>query len=137
MPDLPAEDELQLRTSRSGGPGGQHVNKTESRVEAIWDFEGSSALSDAQRDLIRDRLRHRLDRDGRLVVASSSERSQHRNRRLAIERLRSLVAAALVVTRPRKRTRPSRAARERRLADKRHQARKKADRRTSFNRRGD
>jgi ribosome-associated protein len=105
--------EIVLRTSRSSGPGGQHAQKTESRVEAVFDVAASQALSEAQK-------RRVVARVGPVVRAhAQDERSQWRNRELALERLAAALAAALHVPRTRRPTAPSRAARERRLAQKR------------------
>jgi ribosome-associated protein len=105
--------EIELRTSRSSGPGGQHAQKTETRVEAVFDVDASESLSDAQRARIRERV-------GPVVRAvAQDERSQARNRELALERLAAALAAALRRDRPRRPTRPTKAAKERRLAGKR------------------
>jgi ribosome-associated protein len=105
--------EIVLRTSRSSGPGGQHAQKTESRVEAVFDVAASQALSEAQK-------RRVVARVGPVVRAhAQDERSQWRNRELALERLAAALAAALHVPRTRRPTAPGRAARERRLAQKR------------------
>jgi ribosome-associated protein len=106
--------EVELRFSRSSGPGGQHAHKTETRVEAVFDVEASTALSEAQKRRVLDRL-------GPVVRAvAQDERSQWRNRELALERLATALAAGLRPRRKRKATRPSAGARERRLAEKRH-----------------
>jgi ribosome-associated protein len=115
---IPA-DELQFRASRSGGPGGQHVNTTASRVELRWDVRGSAALSASQRERLLAGLGPRLTDDGVLVLHASEHRSQHRNREAARTRLRTLVADALVMPTERRATRPTRAARRRRLDAKR------------------
>lgn len=115
---IPGE-ELELRASRAGGPGGQHVNTTSSRVELRWDVRASSALTDAQRARLLDRLAHRLTNDGVLVLHASEHRSQHRNRQAALGRLATIVAEALEVPRERRPTRPTRSARRRRLETKR------------------
>jgi len=115
---IPGE-ELELRASRAGGPGGQHVNTTSSRVELRWDVSASSALTDAQRARLLDRLAHRLTNDGVLVLHASEHRSQHRNREAALGRLATIVAEALEVPRERRPTRPTRSARRRRLETKR------------------
>jgi ribosome-associated protein len=119
--------EVTLRTSRSSGPGGQHANVTASRVEAIFDVETSQALSEQQRARV-------LERAGpRVVAVAQDERSQARNRELALERLAARLAGALVVPRSRRATRPSAAARARRLADKRRAAQRKLERRPPRN----
>jgi ribosome-associated protein len=115
--------EIELRASRSSGPGGQHANVTASRIEAVFDAQASESLSDAQRERIVARL------GPRVTAVAQDTRSQTRNRELALERLRERLAAALVVERPRRDTRPSRGARERRLAKKRRRSDIKRDRR--------
>lgn len=122
-------DELELRTSRAGGPGGQHVNTTSSRVELRWDVTRSRALDDGQRNRLLAQLGARLTRDGVLVLQASEHRSQHRNRAAARDRLATLVADALQVPPERRATRPTRAARRRRLDAKRARATTKALRR--------
>jgi ribosome-associated protein len=110
--------ELDLRTSRSSGPGGQSVNTTDSKVELRWDVRRSPALTDVQRHLIEERLATRLTADGVLVLQGQEHRSQHRNREAVIARLQALVGEALTPPRTRRPTRPSRGAKERRLEDK-------------------
>ena len=106
-------DEIELRVSRSSGPGGQHANKAETRVEAVFDVEASASLSPAQK-------RRVVGRAGPVLRAvAQDERSQSRNREPAVERLVAKLADALRVERRRVPTRPSSAARERRLTDKR------------------
>src|SRR5438477_7675903 len=121
--------ELEYRASRSGGPGGQHVNTSSTRVEVWWDVAGSPALSEEQRTRLLARLATRLDSAGRLRLVSSGSRSQLRNREEVTERLRELVAAALKVPKARKRTRPSRATKAARLEAKRRRAAVKRERR--------
>jgi ribosome-associated protein len=105
--------EIELRTSRSSGPGGQHANVTASRVEAIFDVCASRALDEEQRQRIASRL-------GPLVRAVAQDtRSQARNRELALERLRRRLEGALAVQRPRRATKPTRASRRRRAESKR------------------
>jgi ribosome-associated protein len=121
--------ELDYRATRSGGPGGQHVNTSSTRIELWWNVAASTTPTAAQRALLLDRLAARLDGDGRLRIVASESRSQLRNREAATERLRELVAAALVVAKPRKRTRPSRAAKAARLEAKRRRSATKRERR--------
>jgi len=123
------EHELEYRVSRSGGPGGQHVNTSSTRVELRWDIASSASLSEEQRARLLARLKPRLDRSGRLRVVSSASRSQLQNRKDVRSRLDRLVLAALVVPRARKKTRPGRAAKERRLANKKAHSAKKEQRR--------
>jgi ribosome-associated protein len=125
------ERELGWRFSRSGGPGGQGVNTTDSRVELIFDVAASTALTEQQRDRVLQRLANRLV-DGVLTVVASEYRSQLRNRDAARARLAAMLRAALAPDPPTRRpTRPSRAARERRLADKRRRMLIKRLRRTT------
>jgi ribosome-associated protein len=121
--------ELDYRATRSGGPGGQHVNTSSTRIELWWDVRGSPSLSEEQRARLLERLAGRLDGEGRVRVVASQSRSQLRNREAATERLRELVAAALAVRKPRKRTKPSRAAKAARLDAKRRRSALKRDRR--------
>src|SRR5579863_6841496 len=93
-------DEIELRTSRSSGPGGQHANVTASRVEAVFDVEASGALSDEQRTRLLERLGPRVS------AVAQDARSQLRNRELALERLSAKLEAGLRVARPRRKTRP-------------------------------
>ena len=111
--------ELSFKTSRSGGPGGQNVNKRETRVELVWDLATSEALTEAQRARLQLKLASKLDTRGRLRIVSSEERSQAMNRERAIERFRELLAEALKIRRPRRPTKPSKAATERRITAKR------------------
>ena len=121
--------ELEFRASRAGGPGGQHVNTSSTRVEVVWDVARSPALTEVQRARLLARLRTRLDRTGRLRLVAATTRSQWRNREEVLARLRDVVAAALAVPKPRKRTKPSRAAKAARLEDKRRRSVRKAERR--------
>jgi ribosome-associated protein len=115
--------EVELRFSRSSGPGGQHAQKSDTRVEAVFDVEASSALSDAQKRRVASRA-------GPVVRAvAQDERSQWRNRELALERLAETLRQALRVQRPRRATRPTKAAVERRLDEKRRRGQTKRMRR--------
>jgi ribosome-associated protein len=115
--------EVQLRVSRSSGPGGQHANVTASRVEAVFDVAASRSLTDDQKRRIAGRC-------GPVVRATAQDtRSQTRNRELALERLRSRLESALAVQRPRRATKPTRASRRRRAEAKRRRAELKRARR--------
>jgi ribosome-associated protein len=115
--------EVELRASRSSGPGGQHANVTASRVEAVFDVERSQALSEEQRARLLERL-------GPVVTAVAQEaRGQARNRDLALRRLAQKIAAGLRVQRKRRPTRPTRAAKQRRLEQKRRTGQRKRSRR--------
>ena len=120
--------ELQYRTSRSGGPGGQHVNTSSTRVEVTWNVANSPSLRPEQRTRLLQELATRLDTEGQLSLVSSGTRSQLRNKEDVTDRLRSTVAAALVVPKKRKPTKPSRAAKAARLAAKRKRAATKRQR---------
>jgi ribosome-associated protein len=122
--------ELDYRASRSGGPGGQHVNTSSTRIEVWWDVAGSPSVTAEQRAQLLERLGPRLDSTGRLRLVSSGSRSQLRNREDVTKRLRSVVAAALVVRKKRKATKPSRAAKAARLDAKRRRAKIKQHRRS-------
>lgn len=115
--------ELSWRFSRSGGPGGQHANTSDTRAEVRFDIAGSPSLGPRQ----RARLQERFGAEVRVVA--SDERSQARNRDLALERLADRLAEALRVTTPRRPTKPTRASDRRRLEAKRRQSSRKADRR--------
>ena len=123
--------ELDVRVSRSSGAGGQHVNKTSSRVEIFWNIVGSRAVSEEQRARLQEKLASRLTTEGSIRVVASDMRSQSRNRELAEERLAELVRRALIVPRKRKATRPTRAAKEARLDSKKRHSTKKRDRRNT------
>ena len=115
--------EIELRTSRSSGPGGQHANVTASRVEAVFDVEASGALDEAQRARLVERV-------GPVITAVAQDaRGQARNRQLALDRLAARIAAGLRVPRRRRATRPTRASRERRLDQKRRTSQRKSGRR--------
>jgi ribosome-associated protein len=122
-------NELDVRVSRSSGAGGQHVNKTSSRVEIFWNVLASRALTDEQRERLQEKLASRLTTEGSIRVVASDMRSQSRNRDLAEERLADLVRRALVVPRKRKATKPTRAAKEARLESKKLRSHKKSLRR--------
>jgi ribosome-associated protein len=115
--------EVEIRASRSSGPGGQHANVTASRVEAVFEIAGSAALTHEQ----KQRLAARYGK--RITAVAQDARSQARNRELALERLREKLAAGLAVPRKRRPTRPTKAARERRLQEKRHARERKRTRR--------
>lgn len=119
------ESELTFRATRSGGPGGQHVNTTATRVELTWDAAASPSLTDAQRTRILKRLENRIDSRGMLRLVEGGSRSQHQNREAVRDRFVALLAAALKRRRPRKKTRPPRAAKEKRLEEKKRQGEKK------------
>src|SRR4051794_35535570 len=120
--DIPLE-EVELRASRSSGPGGQHANVTASRIEAVFDVQASKALTDEQKRRIMSRC------GPRVTAVAQDARGQARNRELALERLRERLANALHVPRSRRATKPTKASRERRLEQKRRASQRKAGRR--------
>jgi ribosome-associated protein len=125
-------EELEVRASRSGGAGGQHVNKSSTRIELLWNVARSRALDEPTREHLLRRLASRLDGEGTLRLVASDMRSQLQNRRRAEERLVETVRKALVVPKPRKATKPSRAAKQARLDEKRRNAERKRNRRTGL-----
>jgi ribosome-associated protein len=126
---IPGSEIVEL-ASRSGGPGGQHVNTSSTRVTLRWNLRESQGLNpDAKARLIA-RLRARLSREGVLIVHGDRHRSRERNREMARERLRELVETALYQEPPRRPTLPSRASRRRRIETKRHRGKVKDQRRT-------
>ena len=143
LPPLPAEEggivvnerltiprhELDFRASRAGGPGGQHVNTSSTRIELTWNLERSQALDDATRARLREKLASKLDGEGTVRVVASEMRSQSQNRTRAEERFAELLRKALVVPKPRKKTKPSRGAIERRLESKKKNSERKRQRR--------
>ena len=121
--------ELSFRFSRSSGPGGQHVNRTETRVELLFDLASSPSLSKNQRTRALQNLAPYLDKRGVLHLVSQSSRSQLRNREEVVERFRTLMRDALKTPKKRRATQPSKAARERRLQNKKQRAETKRLRR--------
>ena len=117
--------ELRYRFSRSGGPGGQHVNRSETRVELLWDMRNSPSLNDAQRQRLLDKLRNRIGDEGELHLVSGETRSQDRNRKAVTERFVALLQEALRPRRKRKKSTVSKAAKEKRREEKRRQSEKK------------
>ncbi len=125
--DIP-DEELAFVTSRSGGPGGQNVNKLETRVTVRFDLARSPALSEEQRGRIALRLATRVTKDGILQVTSQRHRTQGANREAAVERFAELLAFALRQETPRRPTRVTRASKQRRLEEKKRQGRRKQER---------
>jgi ribosome-associated protein len=120
--------ELAIAFSRSGGPGGQNVNKVSSKVELRWNPTTSTALTGEERAWLLERLRSRLTSDGTLIVTSTATRDQLKNRDDATSKLALIVRAALARPKPRRTTKPPRAVKRRRIADKRHRAEIKRNR---------
>ena len=120
--------EVRYETGPSSGPGGQHVNKTETRVTLVFDLEGSRTLSHSQRDTLHRILAGRINKEGELRVSSQSSRSQKKNRDDATERFAALLREALTPKPPRKSTRVPKGAKRKRMDTKRKQADKKRSR---------
>lgn len=121
--------ELTIRATRSGGPGGQHVNTSSTRIEITWDVTRTRALSEDERARVVGRLGARVSDEGVVRVVASDSRSQRQNRERAEARLADLIRRALAVRKARKRTRIPRAAVEARLEGKRRQGERKRQRR--------
>lgn len=121
--------ELSFKAIRSSGPGGQHVNKTASKVEVSFDLNSSQALSETEKDRLRLKLSSKISSEGIIILQCGETRSQHRNKAIVIERLVLLLQQNLKVAKPRKKTKPSKGAIERRLKSKKVNALKKTNRR--------
>jgi ribosome-associated protein len=117
--------ELQFKAVRSGGPGGQHVNKSSSKVEVSFDLNSSEGLTHAEKVLLLSKLGTRISAQGILTLQCSDNRSQHRNKKIGIERMIELLQNNLRVPKPRKKSKPSKNAIEKRLQSKKKQALKK------------
>lgn len=122
-------DELVIRATRAGGPGGQHVNTSSTRIEVVWNVARTRALDEAQRKLVITRLATRVDAGGDLRVVAADSRSQRQNRNAAESRLVALVSRALVIPKRRRPTRPTAASVRQRLDTKRRRADTKRRRR--------
>lgn len=136
MPDIRITDDLSvpdtevdLSFARAGGPGGQHVNTTATKVELRWDVDASEALTEEQKQRVREALGNRITKQGVLVLSASERRSQTRNREAVVARFAQLVGQSLATRAPRRPTKKPKAAKERRLQAKRERAEKKALRR--------
>jgi ribosome-associated protein len=122
-------NELHFSASRSSGPGGQNVNKVNTKVELRFDIASSTLLSDEEKALLVEKLSKKINGEGELILVSQSERSQLKNKEKAIEKFYSLLTRALTPRKKRKPTTPSQASKEERLEEKRKQAEKKERRR--------
>jgi ribosome-associated protein len=123
--------EIDYRATRAGGPGGQHVNTSSTKVELLWDVTKSNAINDEQRELITQKLRKRIGEDGLLRLTSAASRSQHQNKEDVTARFARILADALRVPKRRKKTKVPRAAKEARLKAKKNRSRVKQQRRWS------
>ncbi len=120
--------ELNFKAIRSSGPGGQHVNKTASKVEVTYNLIDSQALSNIEKERLQQKLVSKITTDGNILLQCGETRSQHRNKALVIERLIALLQQNLKVAKPRRKTKPSKGAIERRLKSKKVNAFKKSNR---------
>lgn len=121
-------EELQFRAVRSSGPGGQHVNKTSSKVELRFDLMASEGLSEEEKERLLSKSELRLTSKGILVLQSGESRSQHRNKKIVMQRLQELLTEYLVVPKARKPSKPSKKTIEKRLDQKKQHSQKKANR---------
>ncbi|MBT0606891.1 alternative ribosome rescue aminoacyl-tRNA hydrolase ArfB [Aequorivita echinoideorum] len=120
--------ELSFKAIRSSGPGGQHVNKTASKVEVSFNLEISEALSDVEKERLRNKIPTKISSEGTILLQCGETRSQHKNKAIVIERLIELLQQNIKVAKPRKKTKPSKSAIEKRLKSKKENALKKSSR---------
>lgn len=120
--------ELDYRATRAGGPGGQHVNTSSTRVELLWNIATSPSINDEQRALLKHKLRKRIGEDGVLRLTSATSRSQHQNKEDVTARFARIIAEALRIPKPRKKTRVPRSVKEARLKAKKNRSRVKQQR---------
>lgn len=128
MDDQRILQELKFKAVRSSGAGGQHVNKVSTKVELSFDVLNSNALSDAEKERIKKKLKSRLTNEGILTLHGDSTRSQHRNKELVIKRFLKLLEESLKIPKKRKKTKPSKKAVEKRLKSKKKASEKKGNR---------
>ena len=124
----PFEKEFQFNTSRSGGPGGQHANKTETQVELRFSIPESQVLDEEEKQRLLKKLSSKVTKEGELIVTAESKRSQLQNKEEAMEKFYSMVEKALKRPKKRKPTKPTRAAKKKRLEEKKKHSEKKAKR---------
>ncbi len=122
------KEELIFKAVKSSGPGGQHVNKTASKVVVQFDLQNTAALNAEEKERALEKLASRLTNEGILIVESSETRSQHKNKELALDRLKEIVTSAIKRKKVRKKTKPSKASKLKRLREKKVISEKKANR---------
>ena len=123
------QSEVEVITSRSGGPGGQHANKVETKIQLRWNVGTSEKLSQIQKELVMVMNASKMTKEGHLIVACDTKRSQTRNKEIALKKLDRLLARAFAKKKVRKATKPTKASRKKRLDDKRRHGEKKEMRR--------
>lgn len=123
------EDELFFKTARSGGKGGQHVNKVETKVTAFWKFLDSEKLTNEQKAVLQTKLKNKINSEGALFVSNETQRTQTGNKQLAVQKLHNLVQQALKPKKPRLKTKPSRSSIEKRIENKKQRSEVKENRR--------
>lgn len=122
--------EFNFKAVRSSGPGGQHVNKTATKIELSFNIITSKGLTNSEKEILKQKLGSRISNDGNITLQCSSTRSQYRNKAIAIERILELLKLNVKAAKPRRKTKPSKGAIERRLKAKRTQALKKSNRKS-------
>lgn len=120
--------ELSYKAVKSSGPGGQHVNKTASKIVLTFDLQNSSSLSEEEKERLHQKLATRITNSGEIILESGETRSQHKNKELVTERFAEMIIKALKKTKPRKKTKPSKASKLKRLREKKILSEKKGNR---------